>query len=1278
MKQKRAKWPWVLLMFFGLSVGVFACRHVLIATVLERALAYVSHEKLHYQHRQIHGNEIRYENVRLGEGIAAQHAVIDWNWQFFPFYLEPKVDIEGARLKINPEENNTALAALLLPTKYFGVRLNVSGGQIFIHGKEQPSAFSFCAGETREEIGKLHISNTIVAEVRQTAEGMQVRGSMHDIDICDAGDLLVRFFQMPHLTAIKMGGVLRLDGQIAIDHQFTVQSLKADLSIENAVWERGDRAFNARHLQLILHYPSGEHGALWQQMLAAAAWEEGHVRLQKMNAPLFLHSARGHIYLSPQEEPLFEMEGRIGDGLSFTVEGKGVLEEGQVPWLEMRLKAEESLATVAVKCSDWDIFPVKIDLENWKGAALRETLKAMSYFMPELEDVQAVQGTVLGRIESRIEKGTIPYIEWHNLSMRDLYFEIPKMQFQGFLGAASSNGSFIGNQIHQCELSLSQGLLSYNKKRLEDFQGVLKVVDGNIEPSTFTCKIEGVKSDIKVEGRLDALRLQAALEAPLRIWAELLHQSVPDPYEKILHVDLSGIFHDGRLDTTGSFKTDMDRGEFGLGLDKEQRVEHGWFTIPRATKGLYAPFLKGALADGELSIRGKIQGPHVEGHFTIDHPSLTIPEACLSASQLDEGRFSWNAATGAWQGGFLLRDGELSQASLEIKGLEGEFTFTENCISGNNISCAWDGLAFLGDMQLLFVKEGEWDLRLTSQMAEGDLNKILPHLSLPSGISGKFYSEREGLQCRIHHSVEGTDYFWRVKTNLREVGFGLLQEGTGLLEYDSEAQMAVVSQFQAKAGGWVIKSAAAKLENIPTKPLEFDVEISRKGHPGLKLSGKGHLPPDNQYRLELSADNARWLKCMFTDSGIVWDLAWHTMRANGSIANQSYSISSLAAEEMPGIIFSTPTPLIWDGSGCRDILLIAKEGEKVVGRLSAPLAQMQKESVEIPEAQLAWQEFNLPLHIRLTASQAHLKTAGDALRISWDKELKCQGTLHGLSLDVARKDIGFAGRVKIEDGVRLSAFSKTSFLKEMNGLELEGAWKKEPAGWHFAGKVQGDEVTLKGCQLHQLKGDMTITPKAVVISNLQIEDPAGQFSLKQISIRKSITGSWDTDIPLVKGHHFKPSLLRTADGKPSKEKPFEIRSLVLTDLFCEGDDILQLRGKGSFHFTNREKKESSIFDIPLKMMKDLGLDFDLFRPESGDVKCLFREGRIYITELENSFSEGRRSQFFLASDFEPSYIDWQGKLHLNLRMKQDAALKLGEPFALTVRGTADKPSYGLR
>jgi hypothetical protein len=106
------------------------------------------------------------------------------------------------------------------------------------------------------------------------------------------------------------------------------------------------------------------------------------------------------------------------------------------------------------------------------------------------------------------------------------------------------------------------------------------------------------------------------------------------------------------------------------------------------------------------------------------------------------------------------------------------------------------------------------------------------------------------------------------------------------------------------------------------------------------------------------------------------------------------------------------------------------------------------------------------------------------------------------------------------------------------------------------------------------------------------------------------------------------------------------------------------------------KKEPSLFDIPLAFLKDLGLDLDMFSPVMGEVKMQLKDGKLFFTDLQNAFSEGSRSEFYLAK--EPSYIDLNGGLFLNLRMQQNVVLKLAEPFMIAVRGTWEKPKYSLQ
>ena len=64
--------------------------------------------------------------------------------------------------------------------------------------------------------------------------------------------------------------------------------------------------------------------------------------------------------------------------------------------------------------------------------------------------------------------------------------------------------------------------------------------------------------------------------------------------------------------------------------------------------------------------------------------------------------------------------------------------------------------------------------------------------------------------------------------------------------------------------------------------------------------------------------------------------------------------------------------------------------------------------------------------------------------------------------------------------------------------------------------------------------------------------------------------------------------------------------------------------------------------------------------------------------MHNMHSEGKRSQFYLASDDAPCFVDLEGHLRVDVKMKQNVVLNFTEPFILTVRGTLDKPKYGLQ
>ncbi len=328
-----------------------------------------------------------------------------------------------------------------------------------------------------------------------------------------------------------------------------------------------------------------------------------------------------------------------------------------------------------------------------------------------------------------------------------------------------------------------------------------------------------------------------------------------------------------------------------------------------------------------------------------------------------------------------------------------------------------------------------------------------------------------------------------------------------------------------------------------------------------------------------------------------------------------------------------------------------------------------------------------PLHFLGKFSKDHqfgggvnIQKGKELLKISLSDPLTCQkaeGELFGINLNLQREPQGFKGTILLKDGAKLADLTDNESLKDLSGMQLTGLFSKVKDDWTFKGELEGHEARLKDYLVQELHANVDYSPTRFRLKNITVQDPAGSLVIKECNgFRSAIADKWNVTIPLLKGQEIRPSAIRKL-GSPQKEiKPLQIRYFVMTDVLGQLGDLNSFRGLGTFNFTQRVKKEPSFFDIPLAMLKNLGLDLDMFSPVMGEVKLQLKDGKLFFTDLQNAFSEGKRSEFYLAG--EPSYIDLNGGLHLNLRMQQNVVLKLVEPFMIAVRGTWEKPKYSLQ
>ncbi|NGX50894.1 MAG: hypothetical protein K1060chlam2_00745 [Chlamydiae bacterium] len=229
----------------------------------------------------------------------------------------------------------------------------------------------------------------------------------------------------------------------------------------------------------------------------------------------------------------------------------------------------------------------------------------------------------------------------------------------------------------------------------------------------------------------------------------------------------------------------------------------------------------------------------------------------------------------------------------------------------------------------------------------------------------------------------------------------------------------------------------------------------------------------------------------------------------------------------------------------------------------------------------------------------------------------------------------------------------------------------------FEGYLKGKNFQLMGSTMETLMSEITIYSDQIELSHFNISDASGIFTMEEIEIKQSLDERWSLVIPELAIQDFRPSLLNKIGKYPGPIKPLTIRTLKFHNIRGYLGDAKSFSGKGKMKFINTFKRDYNLLDIPLEILGRLGLDMGLLVPVRGNLKFIMVDGRIYLTELTKSYSEGKRSQFFLSVK-QPSYIDFDGNINVNIKMKQYVLLKLTEPFTLSIAGTFENPKYGLK
>jgi hypothetical protein len=303
-----------------------------------------------------------------------------------------------------------------------------------------------------------------------------------------------------------------------------------------------------------------------------------------------------------------------------------------------------------------------------------------------------------------------------------------------------------------------------------------------------------------------------------------------------------------------------------------------------------------------------------------------------------------------------------------------------------------------------------------------------------------------------------------------------------------------------------------------------------------------------------------------------------------------------------------------------------------------------------------------------------------------------EGTLYGVDFSFRRNPRTYlpyvmilTGQMKIDTAGLVRAFPKFFYqtIKDLgmgSGYELSGDWvfsKQDIQSSYFKGFLKGRDFEFLGFYFKTLLSEVEITSRSIAIHDFRLSDMSGVAHIKEAKVQKNEEGSWKLILPEIVVQDFRPSFLKKCEGQEERIKPFVIKDLYFFNI----EGILgrkdSFSGKGYLDFINTFKRETNLLDIPIEIMGRIGFDLGLFVPVIGKLDFEMAEGKIFLKELKNTYSEGKRSRFYL-SGHKDSYISLDGTLFIDIKMKQYVLLKITEPFTLSIRGSLLKPKYSLR
>ncbi len=1303
------------LKFFSILLGLFLVlylsRHFIFAAAAQKLFSHITLEKFEFKKRVWEEGSLIYEDVVLGDELHTARLRLTPELTFFPLHLALEVYFTQPHFKLSSQAQPPLNLALFAPTKWTSFKLDIEHGTLSVDN--EPLGFIDLVSGPVESRAPTILGTLILSEEEGspycTCEMSYQENDLYYNLKCDAAPAL-HLHSFMNLFTFSLPFQLQ-GGRLDADLKGTLSSVQGTLS-------GSDLQFATSHGEFDFHFFKLK--GRWNDTVSLEGQFEGG---RFANETIVIDEATAQISLDPEKAPalmMLMMKGRMAFGEvqgPFTCEAEGdATLEGKLHFLGLAvpfsISHDGALSSMHAELNNIplsllnEIAPFEEGLGSAQVSAFFEEWKLKTIELNDLNltlvkikefSCNSIQGTAVlhrgpfGKIEGEFSAAAAPLVIFgvEAPAQMEGFFQLEDtyLTYQGGLTAFSDKISLRG--AIDLKAQTWNSLFDSSSIRLSNYSTLFP--EGSLElhgkADSKELEVSCIGTDLVFQTETELLQIPGST-APLSLKWPLQDKSpnaqiIVPPSTLHLKIVSSPIYIEGGNLTWKEGALNISQLQACV-EDIAFQGDVAYRHFPRPHLQLIGRSLKGSLHDlsifdkriqgwegrfvcgeGEFLLDGELGGAPPQIHFKahVDHFSHTLAPYIKPS----EGDVELTGQGDRYSFSLEIPREKISFAGEVAKGIKGEaVTFHRAQLGQSKIT----------EPAHATLQNGMWQLQGSASVV---LESLAAYITLPivpmngvAQVSGTISQDRASVDLDSSGITIGEltlpalkGHVEREHNQLRVNQFSVGDaQLTGLAVFENSAWLfpewtVLWKEFNLQGSARLEQNMCSLKTEGTWKEAALQGEISWDIKN--KQGSKGRLTfEQDALKIILAANDLRYQEGKLEVSHV-------QATVNHPLLKESI-IAPLALSWTPErVIFQGPF-----SQGMYENDLFQLKGREIHALYENGVLHYQTKL-----------HFNdAPLQAKGYFSKdgrgaLKLFEGGHELQITFaafSEISNIEGKLFGIDCSLMKKGTLYEGKLKIETSDPLAALLQKPEWKQIENLEFAGLMASDS----FKGTVSGHDAALQGYHLNHIQAAVDYRPTQFEIRQLKIDDAAGQLAIKECrGVRSHPLKAWEVIIPHLRGQFIQPSLLRKSDAPAIAPKPFQLRQLTLTNVTGIIGRPLTFRGLGSLYFTQQEKRDPSLFDLPRAFLKEWGLDLALLTPARGSAVIELAQGKIVINSLKETFSDGDHSEFYLAHD-EPSYVDFSGGLFLNLRMKQSTGLKLAEPFTISVRGTWEKPLYTLR